>query len=144
MKAACFGAPLKVAASVLAALLLSFPAVAAQAQQVIMFSSDATPVHSQLFIANGDGTGERPLLPLTGMDYSPSISPDGKWVIFTSERDGSADIYRIRLDGSGVERLTDDPAYDDQAVRLCYTPRRVRPPACDAWARRGRFATLVA
>jgi TolB protein len=73
-------------------------------------------VHSQLFIANGDGTGERTLLPLTGMDYSPSISPDGKWVIFTSERDGSADIYRIRLDGSGVERLTDDPAYDDQAV----------------------------
>ena len=25
-------------------------------QQVIMFSSDATPVHSQLFVANGDGS----------------------------------------------------------------------------------------
>jgi TolB protein len=116
MKAACFGVPLKVATYVLAALLLSFPAVAAQAQQVIMFSSDAAPVHSRLFIANGDGTGERPLLPLTGLDYSPSISADGQWVIFTSERDGSADIYRVHLDGSGVERLTDDPAYDDQAV----------------------------
>src|SRR5208282_5683193 len=100
MRAACFGVPLKIAASVLPALLLSFPAVAAQAQQIIMFSSDATPVHSQLFIANADGTGERPLLPLTGMDYSPSFSADGKWVIFTSERDGSADIYRVHLDGS--------------------------------------------
>lgn len=116
MKAACFGVPLQVAAYVLAALLLSFPAVASQAQHVVMFSSDAAPVHSQLFIAKGDGTGERPLLPLTGLDYSPSISADGQWVIFTSERDGSADIYRVHLDGSGVERLTDDPAYDDQAV----------------------------
>ena len=52
-------------------------------------------VHSQLFIAKGDGTGERPLLPLTGMDYSPSISADGKWVIFTSERDRSA-VYLSR------------------------------------------------
>jgi TolB protein len=90
--------------------------MAAQAQQVIMFSSDKTPVHSQLFIANGDGGGERPLLPLTGMDYSPSFSADGKWVVFTSERNGSADIYRVHPDGSGIERLTDDPAFDDQAV----------------------------
>ena len=116
MKVAGFGVPLKVAAYVLAALLLSLPVVVARAQQVIMFASNFFPVHSQLFIANGDGTGERPLLPLTGMDYSPSISPDGEWVIFTSERAGSADIYRVHLDGSGLERLTDDPAYDDQAV----------------------------
>jgi TolB protein len=115
MKAARAGVPLKTVASVSAGLLLLFFVLAAQAQQV-MFSSDATPVHSQLFIANGDGTGERPLLPLSGMDYSPSFSPDGKWVIFTSERNGSADIYRVHLDGSGLERLTDDPAFDDQAV----------------------------
>ena len=116
MKAACFGVRLNVAAYVLAGLLQSLPVVAAQVRQVIMFSSDATPVHSQLFIANGDGSGERPLLPLAGMDYSPSFSTDGMWVIFTSERNGSADIYRVHLDGSGLERLTDDPAFDDQAA----------------------------
>jgi len=107
---------MKVAAYVSAVLLLAFADPAARAQQVIMFASNFYPVHSQLSIANGDGTGERPLLPLTGLDYSPSISPDGEWVIFTSERAGSADIYRVHLDGSGLERLTDDPAYDDQAV----------------------------
>ena len=74
MKAAGFGVPLKVAAYVSAVLMLSFADPAARAQQVIMFASNVFPVHSQLFIANGDGTGERPLLPLTGMDYSPSIS----------------------------------------------------------------------
>lgn len=40
----------------------------------------------------------------------------GQWVAFTSERNGSADIYRVRIDGSGIERLIDDPAYDDQAA----------------------------
>jgi TolB protein len=90
--------------------------MSAHAQQLIMFSSDATPVHSQLFLANADGSGERPLLPLRGMDYSPSFSPDGKWVVFTSERNGSADIYRVHLDGTKLERLTDDPSFEDQAV----------------------------
>jgi Tol biopolymer transport system component len=50
------------------------------------------------------------------MDYSPSFSPDGKWIAFTTERNASADVCRVHTDGTGLERLTDNPAYDDQAV----------------------------
>jgi TolB protein len=53
---------------------------------------------------------------VTGLDYSPSFSPDGRWIVFTSERYGSADIFRVHPDGTGLERLTNDPAYDDQAA----------------------------
>jgi len=74
------------------------------------------PSQSTLFIAKTDGSDERPLLPNSGFDYNASFSPDGKWIIFTSERGGSADIYRVHPDGSGLERLTDDPAYDDQGA----------------------------
>ena len=74
------------------------------------------PSQSTLFIANADGSDERPLLPNSGFDYNASFSADGKWIIFTSERGGSADIYRVHPDGSGLERLTDDPAYDDQGA----------------------------
>ena len=74
------------------------------------------PSDSTLFIAKTDGSGERPLLSSSGLDYNASFSADGKWIIFTSERAGSADIYRVHPDGSGLERLTDHPAYDDQAV----------------------------
>jgi Tol biopolymer transport system component len=74
------------------------------------------PSQSTLFIANADGSDERPLLPNSGFDYNASFSADGKWIIFTSERGGSADIYRAHPDGSGLERLTDDPAYDDQGA----------------------------
>ncbi|HYM13407.1 MAG TPA: hypothetical protein VEU62_21895, partial [Bryobacterales bacterium] len=69
-----------------------------------------------LFVADADGRNERPLLPSTGLDYNASFSPDGRWIVFTSERNGSSDLYRVRSDGSGIERLTDDPAYDDQAA----------------------------
>ena len=74
------------------------------------------PSRSELFIANLDGTGERQLLPSPSVDYNASFSKDGQWVIFTSERAGSADIYRVRTDGSGLERLTDSPWFDDQAA----------------------------
>lgn len=74
------------------------------------------PAQTGLFVADVDGRNERPLLPATGLDYNASFSPDGRWIVFTSERNGSADLYRVRTDGTGLERLTDDPAYDDQAA----------------------------
>ena len=74
------------------------------------------PTRIGIFIANADGSDELALRPADSLDYNPSFSADGKWIVFTSERGGSADIYRVHPDGSGLERLTDDPAYDDQAA----------------------------
>ena len=74
------------------------------------------PTRIGLFLANADGSNERALLPADSLDYTPSFSTDGKWIVFTSERGGSADIYRVHPDGSGLERLTDDPAFDDQGA----------------------------
>ena len=73
------------------------------------------PSGGELFIANGDGSGERKLNSGGKMDYDAMFSADGKWIVFTSERNGSANIYRIHPDGSGLERLTDDDGFDDQA-----------------------------
>src|SRR6185437_9007133 len=74
------------------------------------------PTRIGLFIANADGRSERALLPANSLDYTPSFSVDGKWIVFTSERGGSAEIYRVHADGSGLERLTDDPAFNDQGA----------------------------
>jgi Tol biopolymer transport system component len=76
------------------------------------------PSQSELYIANADGTGEHKVLSTSGgFDYHASFSADGKWVVFTSERNGfgQADIYRVHPDGSGLERLTDSPFLDDEA-----------------------------
>jgi Tol biopolymer transport system component len=73
------------------------------------------PSGGELFIAGGDGSGERKLNSGGGMDYDAMFSADGKWIVFTSERNGPANIYRIHPDSSGIERLTDDDGFDDQA-----------------------------
>ena len=69
-----------------------------------------------IMIADADGRNERPLVPHGTLEYSPSYSADGKWVVFTKETAGLSDIYRIHPDGSDLEKLTDDPAFDDQGV----------------------------
>ena len=46
----------------------------------------------------------------------PEYSPDGKWIYFNSERDatepGHAQCYRMRPDGTGIERLTHSERVD--------------------------------
>src|SRR5262245_11260763 len=76
-----------------------------------------TGVRPNVFVADADGSNARPLLPPNDYDnYNASFSESGDWVAFTSDRSGSADIYRVHVDGSGLERLTDHPAFDDQGV----------------------------
>jgi Tol biopolymer transport system component len=73
------------------------------------------PSSVQLFISDADGSAERPLLSSDSRDYNPVWSKDGQWIAFTSERNGSADLYRVKPDGTGLELLTASPSYDDQA-----------------------------
>lgn len=52
-------------------------------------------------------------LPLTyGQERNPTWSPDRLWLAYEGRAGGNVDIYRIRPDGSGSERLTTDPAAD--------------------------------
>src|SRR6266849_3975568 len=100
----------------LAALLLTTSALGLAAERQRIVFSRLAPARIGLFLADADGNNERPLLPATSLDYNASFSADGKWIVFTSERGGSADIYRVHPDGSGIERLTKEPSYDDQAA----------------------------
>jgi TolB protein len=69
-----------------------------------------------IFVAASDGSDEHLLLPNADADYDAVWVPDGKSIVFTSERNGSADLFRVNPDGSGLTALTTDPAYDGQAA----------------------------
>ncbi len=69
-----------------------------------------------LYVANADGSGAKPFLPATGYDAEATTSPNGKWIIFTSERGGDVDIWRVDLDGKHLLQLTDGVGYDGGAV----------------------------
>lgn len=74
------------------------------------------PLNSAIHVADADGSHERLLIGGSQLDMNPSFSPDGRSVVFTSRRNGSADLYRVRTDGTHLERLTDNTAFDDQAA----------------------------
>src|SRR5215472_9160454 len=88
----------------------------AQPRQIAGVRVFGNPGQAGVFVAAANGSGEHPLFSMAETDYDPVWAPDGASIVFTSERDGSAELYRVRPDGSGLERLTNDPAYDDQAA----------------------------
>jgi Tol biopolymer transport system component len=47
-----------------------------------------------------------------GRNDGPDYSPDGQWIYFNSSRTGQMQIWRVKTDGSAVERITDS-AYGD-------------------------------
>ena len=59
----------------------------AQSKQTLLMNR-LGPSQMTLYIADGDGSGERPLLASSSFDYNASFSPDGHWIVFTSERAG--------------------------------------------------------
>ena len=76
----------------------------------------AWPLHAyQLYTVRPDGSDLRPLAPAPGAyNAEATISADG-WIVFTSTRDGDLELYKMRLDGSSLIRLTDTPGYDGGA-----------------------------
>jgi len=40
------------------------------------------------------------------------LSRDGQWLAFDSDRSGNMDIYKMRVDGTGLQQLTNNPADD--------------------------------
>ena len=67
---------------------------------------------ASIYVMNWDGSGLTRLTDETGNDDSPSWSPDGQRIAFSSDRDGNLGIYVMNWDGSGLTRLTDETGGD--------------------------------
>jgi len=72
-----------------------------------------------IYTATPDGKDIKKLTNSPGYDAEATVSPDGKKIVFTSERDGDLDLYSMDIDGNNVKRLTDGVGYDGGAF---YSP----------------------
>jgi Tol biopolymer transport system component len=52
----------------------------------------------------------------SAFDGSPVWSPDGRQILFDSERDGNWEIYVVNADGSDLHNLTNNSAHDSFPV----------------------------
>jgi Tol biopolymer transport system component len=59
-----------------------------------------------IYIMDQDGKNQKQLTADAHENTWPSVSPDGRYIIFMSNRTGSSQIWRMNLDGSNLKQLT--------------------------------------
>jgi len=64
-----------------------------------------------LWIMNADGTNQKQLTSDAAMDYSPYVSPDGRYIFFGSMRGPMPSVWRMDIDGNNLKQVTDQEDY---------------------------------
>ncbi len=59
-----------------------------------------------LWLVNEDGSNPRRLTVHTARETNPKFSPDGKWIAFSSDRYGNADVFVMPATGGEAKQLT--------------------------------------
>lgn len=68
-----------------------------------------------IYIANLKGKIVKQLTNTPGYDAEAVLSPDGKYIVFTSTRSGDLELWRMDADGKNLIQLTDGLGYDGGA-----------------------------
>jgi len=55
---------------------------------------------------SSDGSNQRQLTTNSSMDFSPNVSPDGRYIVFLSDRAGKLNLWRMNADGTEQLQLT--------------------------------------
>ena len=64
-----------------------------------------------LWIMNADGTSQKQLTSDAKPDDSPKVSPDGRYIVFNSDRGALPSIWRLDIDGGNLKQLTNQEDY---------------------------------
>ena len=68
--------------------------------------------NSELYVVNRDGSNLRRLTNNPAIDSTPTWSPTGNQIAFTSDRAGAPQIYIIDVDGLNIQKLTSESYCD--------------------------------
>jgi len=68
-----------------------------------------------VYTANPDGSGVRLLIGGEGYDAEATVSPDGRYIVFTSTRSGDIELWRYQLEIGALLQLTHELGYDGGA-----------------------------
>jgi Tol biopolymer transport system component len=81
--------------------------------ETIVYTS-LRPGNLDVYLFDGLGGTPRRLTDHGNLDYNPTLSPDGQWVVFASDRAGATSLYALDLTAGGEPNaLTTHAAMDD-------------------------------
>ena len=121
------------------------PRFSPDGQRVIM-SLGAPDGSSSIFEMDLRSRQSRRLTPQSGsIDTAPSYSPDGRQIVFESDREGSQELYVMNSDGSGVRRISgadggrySTPVWSPRGDYIAFT-KQTRGPVPDRRHAPGRL-----
>jgi Tol biopolymer transport system component len=97
----------------------------------IAFTPDGRVVYTSTIGANlglsiTDGKSSKQLTTDSSNYFDPAVSPDGRYVVFWSDRSGPGNIWRIGIDGSDLKQLTKGafdqvPSFSSDGKWVLYT-----------------------
>jgi Tol biopolymer transport system component len=117
------------------------PAWSPDGRRLAFSSSATTPNNAEIYIVNADGSGLRRLtytqgdVDTLGDDSWPAWSPDGRRIVFSSNRTGEGELWIMNADGSGQTRLAGLPHRDDWAPAWSPDGTRIAFHSLDALGR---------
>lgn len=103
----------------LATMLLALMACSAPSQDApreVVVHTALRPPNQDIYLVDRPGGEPERVTDHPALDYNATFSPDGRWLVFTSDRGGNTDLYALDLEeGGSPVRLTRHPAMDDAA-----------------------------
>ncbi len=108
---------------------------------------------NRIYLMSSDGSGQRQFVPYKGgYDYAPAVSPDGRTLAFSSNRDkpGTDNLYLMDMDGSSLRQITSTPNKKNASAswfpdgrRLLFSSNRDGPWQIYVWSDDGSVRLLI-
>jgi Tol biopolymer transport system component len=99
----------------------------------IVYWSDASGARD-IWIMDGDGSNQKQLTADAGSNFQPIVSPDGRYIVFVSDRNGGKhNIWRMNIDGSNPKQITNtnfgrNPAITPDGLWIVYVSYGSKSP----------------
>ena len=87
---------------------LNGPEISPDLKTIVFTRYFDDPNHPTLWLMDRDGKNFRQVSSISAWD--PTWSPDGKQILFASDKDGLDQLYVINADGSGLRKVSNLPA----------------------------------
>jgi len=110
------------------------------AGRTLAFASTRNSARPDIYVKSVGGAAVTQITSDTASDIQPEFSPDGRRLVFASDRKGNFDIWMIGIDGQGATQLTDTPA---QEVHPTWAPDGQRIGYCRLDSRSGQWELWV-